>query len=89
MPNWRNPEFDWDDGNVEHIEQRHDVLPEEAEEVFLGRILVERTGDNYQVLGRDGNGRFLSLICIERNSKIRVISARTMTQTERRRYERH
>jgi len=34
MPNWRTPEFDWDDGNTEHIIGRHDVYPDEAEQVF-------------------------------------------------------
>ena len=89
MPNWRSPLFDWDEGNTEHIIARHDVYPEETEQVFYSSPHVRRLGHFYEVLGRDDEGRYLFLVCVVRGDRLRVISARDMTATERRRYERH
>ena len=88
MRDWRNSDFEWDDGNVDHI-LRHDVYPEEAEQVF-DRLYVRRTGNRYTVLGRDGNGRYLTVICEVRShpTRVRVITARRMDATERRSYDR-
>jgi hypothetical protein len=88
MPNWRYPQFDWDDGNVEYIIDRHGVFPEEAEQVFFNRPHIRRVGEVYQIHGRDNRGRYLFLVCIERDHKIRVVSAREQTAKERRVYER-
>lgn len=46
MPNWTAPEFDWDDGNIDHLIDRHDVYPEEAEQVFGNNpyITITRVG---------------------------------------------
>lgn len=88
MPNWRNPRFDWDDGNTSHLEERHDVFPFEAEQVFYNGPIVRRVGSRYLVLGRDDTGRYLLVVCEERRGLVRVITARDMTPAERRRYER-
>jgi len=88
MPNWRLPEFEWDDGNEQHLIGRHSVYPEDAEAVFFNRPFIRRVGDQFEVLGRDDSGRFLFLMCLERQSRIRIFSGRDMTVTERRRYER-
>jgi uncharacterized DUF497 family protein len=88
MPNWSRPEFDWDDGNESHFIKRHDVYPEEAEQVFFNGAYIRRTGAVYAVYGRDDTGRYLFLICILRGSAVRVFSAHTMTRDERRFYER-
>ena len=89
MPNWRFPQFDWDDGNIEHLIQRHNVFPDEVEDVFANRTIVRRVGSSYEVLGRDAGGRYLFLVCVERFGRIRVFSARDMNDSERRRYARN
>ena len=54
--------FDWDDGNAEHI-ARHNVTPEEAEEVLAGKFMARRTrGGYYSALGRTLAGRYLFLV---------------------------
>ena len=87
MPEWSRPEFDWDDANEAHA-LRHDVYPEEAEQVFAGRPLIRRFRDRYRVYGRDDAGRYLFVVCEERGNQIRVITARVMTHAERRLYDR-
>lgn len=82
-------EFDWDDGNVLHIE-RHQYTPEEVEEVFAGDYKVGRTRDKlYIALGETCDGR-LTLVVYRRLSKglIRVVTARDMEDRERRMFRR-
>ena len=88
MPNWRNPQFDWDMGNIDHIIERHGVYPEEAEQAFWNGAKVVRDGPVYRVFGETNAGRRLSMICELRNGRVRVISARDMTSNERSRYDR-
>jgi uncharacterized protein len=62
-------ELVWPEERVEHI-ARHNVLPEEFEEVCFGRSLVRRIkalGKNpaYQVLGQTLEGRYLFCIVIQ------------------------
>ena len=88
MPNWRNPEFNWDMGNIDHIIERHDVYPEEAEQVFHNGAHVRREGEVYHAFGQTNGGRYLHLIFELRRGAVRVFSARDMNQAERRRYAR-
>lgn len=89
MPDWSQPEFEWDDGNVEHIIERHNLEPEEAEQVFYNGAYVRRDGDVYRAYGRTDDGRYLLIICVLRGALVRVISARDMDKDERRFYARH
>lgn len=73
----------------EHLIMRHDVYPEEAEQVFYNGAHIRRAGDEYRVYGRDDAGRYLYLVFVLRGSAIRIFSARTMTREEQRLYERH
>ncbi|MBI4565287.1 MAG: BrnT family toxin [Planctomycetes bacterium] len=68
---------------------RHGVRPDEAEEVFFGRIYVKHAGrGRYLVLGRTGTGRYLFLIVIRwPGGLVRVITARDMIERERRLYQ--
>ena len=88
MPNWSNPELQWDERNIDHIIERHDVQPDEADQVFMGRRQFRRVGDVYYVLGQTFEGRKLFLVCVIRGDKIRVISARPMNDKEKRSYGR-
>jgi uncharacterized DUF497 family protein len=88
VPNWHDPIYDLDDGNIEHLIERHDVYPEEAEEVFRRNPHVVRRGDVYHVYGQTLGGRYLFMVCVLRGPRIRVISARDMTGRDRRHYDR-
>ena len=89
MPDWSQPDFEWDEGNIQHIIDRHDVYPDEVEQVFYSGAYVIRAGDSYRVLGQDDAGRYLVIICKTRGSVVRVITARNITARERRFYERN
>jgi uncharacterized protein len=81
--------FDWDDGNVSHIE-RHQFTPEEVEEVFAGDYKVRRTRQKlYLALGETLDGR-LAFIVFRRLSSgvVRVVTARDMDDRERRLFRR-
>ncbi len=89
MPNWLFPDFEWDDGNVEHLAERHDVNPDEAEQVFYNGTYVRREGAYYRVFGHTDDGRYLLAICILRAGVVRIISARDMTAKEKKWYDRN
>ena len=84
-------EFIWPEERVDHI-ARHQVTPEEFEEVCFGRAFVRRAkaeGENpvYYVLGQTEAGRYLFCAVIQfPDGKGYPITARSMTEKERRRY---
>jgi uncharacterized DUF497 family protein len=71
--------FEWDAANVEHI-ARHDVTPQEAQEVFandpteLGSRFVDGEA-RFQLVGFSNSGRWLCVIITEREENIRVVTA--------------
>lgn len=89
--------FDWDDGNSDK-NLSHGVTDEEIEEVFLidedspaVRYLGANRGEpRYRALGRTDTGRyrFVAFTLRRRGGLllVRPISARPMTQSERRQY---
>lgn len=87
----RISEFDWDDGNVLHLELGHGIEPEEAEEVFAHAPLVRKTKrGHYAVFGRTEAGRLLALVFELRPARVaRVITGWDMNGAERRYYQRH
>ena len=86
-------EIIWPRDRVEHI-ARHSVTPDEVEEVCFGTSLVLRgrtEGRNpvYHVLGQTTSGRHLLCIMIQfPNGRAYPVTARPMTDRERRRYRR-
>ncbi|MCI2437242.1 BrnT family toxin [Candidatus Acetothermia bacterium] len=79
----------WDDENVEHI-ARHRVSPAEVEQVCFAAekvvLRAERAG-RYVILGRTEAGRYLTVVVTTpRQGRVRVITARDMSDRERRRY---
>lgn len=86
---WGIPGFEWDEGNEAHL-ARHGVTPPEAEEIFFGRLYLKRSRrGRYLVLGRSGGGRYLALIVERREGgRVRVVTARDMSERERRLYGR-
>lgn len=88
MPNWSRSEFDWDEANEDHI-LRHAVYPEEVEQAFANNALIRRRGSVYQVYGQDDEGRYLFIVCVRRDDRVRVVTAPPMARKEQRFYERH
>ncbi len=88
--------FDWDDGNSRKSAEKHTVSQAEAEQVFADpRLLMSedfkhsQNEARYQVLGRTLDGRLLHVTFTLRQNqtRIRVISARSMNRKERGYYE--
>lgn len=73
-------DFDWDDGNTEHILYDHDVTQDEAMEVFynnpvpLYRHKVDREW-RQRIVGNTHTQRILTVVFILRERKIRVVTA--------------
>lgn len=71
--------FDWDGANIGHI-AKHDVTPEEAEEVMLGDPLdiefnVVDGEERWTYIGETNDGRILWLAITLRGDRMRVITA--------------
>ncbi|MBD3823352.1 MAG: BrnT family toxin [Epsilonproteobacteria bacterium] len=87
--------FDWDNGNILKNEIKHGLKWQIIEEVFFNDplILLEDTlhSSNEEcrcaALGFTNEKRLISVIFTKRSHKIRVISARPMSQKERSFYE--
>lgn len=85
--------FEWDEGNSNKNWHLHNVTNGECEEVFFNLPLIiasdKSHSDNelrFFALGRTETNRWLFLAFTVRNKLIRVISARDMTKSERRKY---
>jgi uncharacterized protein len=88
--------FEWDEGNSRKSVAKHGVDQSEAEQVFLNEplLVLQDVGHSERelrlhALGRTDNRRLLHVTFTLRSdgTLIRVISARTMSRKERRRYE--
>lgn len=86
--------FDWDTGNREKNWLKHQVGTGECEEVFFNLPLLlmddpvhSQAESRYYVLGQTNAGRPLFVVFTVRSNKIRVVSARDMSQKERNAYE--
>ena len=88
--------FDWDEANTHKNWERHEVTPEEAEDVFFrepfvvrGDVRHSKTEKRYYALGQTGAARRLFVVFTIRRKLIRVISARDMSRNEKEIYARH
>jgi uncharacterized protein len=88
--------FEWDDGNRRKSEDKHDVSPGEAENIFFNDPLIIAEDDKhsgseqrFNALGRTIENRLLHVTFTLRKNEtlIRVISARDMNRKERKVYE--
>jgi uncharacterized DUF497 family protein len=81
--------FDWDEANTQHI-SRHQVEAAEVEEAFASRHLLLRSREGRMVLlGRSAAGRYLSIAFVIQDGVVRVITARSMSDAERKRFRRN
>jgi uncharacterized DUF497 family protein len=81
----------WDEHTAEHI-SRHAVSPEEVEEVLFNdsespRIMRGKE-HRYLAYGKTNAGRFLLVALIIADRKTRIITARDMTDREKKFYRR-
>jgi uncharacterized DUF497 family protein len=86
-------EFVWPQERIDHI-ARHDVTPEEVEDVCFGDPLIQRAkseGENpvYYMLGQSTSGRYLFCVVIAfPDGTGYPVTARPMTNKEKRLYRR-
>lgn len=88
--------FDWDDGNARKSAEKHDVSQAEAEQVFFNDPLLllldekhSHKETRYHAYGKTNDGRKLHIAFTlrERETMIRVISARNMHRKGRMTYD--
>ena len=86
----RIAEFEWDEGNSQHIVLGHGIEPAEAEEVFAQNPLFRKTKrGHYAAMGPTFDGRYLGLIFeIKEKGIARLITGWDMSDSERRYYSR-
>lgn len=86
-------EFEWDVEKALQNVQKHGIRFEEAAEVFFDPFYIEQdASQNYEerdvIVGYSMSQRLLFVVYTERvGSRIRIISARVATSTERKLYE--
>lgn len=80
--------FWWDENNIEHI-ANHGVEPYEAEEVIDDDPFITKSGkDRYVAYGQTNAGRYLLVVFARKpKQRLRVITARDMTDAEKRRFK--
>ncbi len=88
--------FDWDAGNARKSVDKHDVSQAEAEQVLFNEPLLtvpdakhSANEQRIHALGRTDDGRLLHITFTlrDKDTKIRVISARDMSRKERSYYD--
>lgn len=85
----------WLDSIVDKISNKHGVSQEEVRQILQGRAMFRfvengyRQGEDvYAALGQTKIGRYLVVFFIHKSDqRILILTARDMTLTERRRYE--
>ena len=84
-------EISWDQETVDHISD-HLVSPEEVEEVLFNDVdtpLVMRGKEGeYLAYGKTHGGRLLFIVWASKYRKTKIITARDMTEKEKRFYRR-
>jgi len=84
----------WIDKFVDKIIRKHNVYPEEVEDMFSKSPLIRKLEggnvkgeDLYIAFGRTSVGRYLSVLFVRKKDKSAlIISARDMTKRERKTY---
>ncbi len=89
MP-WRVEGFIWLDWVIEKLIEKHGVDPQEVEEAFFNAPYKVRKASSgkYLLYGKSDGGRYLFVVFTWDGHRVRIISARDMTLSERRYYER-
>jgi uncharacterized DUF497 family protein len=81
----------WDQETVDHISS-HLVSPEEVEEVLFNDVdaplMMRGKEDKHLAYGKTHGGRLLFIVWASKYKKTKIITAREMTEKERRFYRR-
>jgi uncharacterized DUF497 family protein len=81
----------WDQETVDHI-YNHSVSPEKVEEVLFNDVdpplLMRGKEGKYIAYGKTHGGRLLFVVWASKYKKTKIITARDMTQREKRFYKR-
>ena len=81
----------WDQETVDHI-SNHLVSPEEVEEVLFNDgdppLVMRGRGGKYLAYGKTDGGRLLFVVWASKYRKTKIVTARDMTQKEKRFYKR-
>ncbi len=85
-------EFEWNENKAESNFEKHRVTFEEAAEVFFDPFyqMGDASANNEQrdfIIGYSLAQRLLLVVHVQRNQRIRIISARIATRVEQRLYE--
>jgi uncharacterized DUF497 family protein len=86
--------FIWLEDIVEKIEIKHDVSPEEVEEIFSNKPKIKRMNrgnyrgeDVYRALGQTEEGRYLVVFFIHKmTNEALILSSRDMDKKEKKQY---
>ena len=86
----RISDFEWDEGNVFHLEFGHGITPEEVEQVFVHKPLFRRTKKkHYAAFGSTAAGRYLTVVFeLKLKGVVRVITGWDMKRSEIQYYKR-
>lgn len=87
-------EFEWDSEKAVENEQKHGVSFDEAATAFGDPLSLTISDpdhsdeeERFVLPGESYSGRLIAVVHTERQERIRIISARLATRTERRTYE--
>lgn len=88
--------FEWDETKAAMNLAKHGIAFDEAKTVFNDPLQVDfydkhhsKDESRYIIIGKSALGRLLLVSYTERNTKIRLISARKTTSSEYKNYERN
>jgi hypothetical protein len=84
-------DFEWNDGNVLHLELGHGITAEEAEEIFTGSPLFRKTKKgHYVAMGPSLDGRYLTVVFeMKKEGIARIITGWDMDKVEIRYWRTH
>lgn len=79
----------WDPKTREKIAKKHHLSRQEVEELFARDYHIRRFGQLYHAYGQSAAGRYLFVVFLPLGrGRAQVVTAREMTQKERRLYRR-
>ena len=90
----QDPEFEWDDDKASSNLKKHKVSFDEGATAFNDPLVANipdpdhsENEDRFIVIGTSARGNLLVVVFTVRNERIRIISCRKATKTERKIYE--
>ncbi|MBI4059115.1 BrnT family toxin [Candidatus Microgenomates bacterium] len=82
--------FEWDKGNLDKSYQKHNITPNETEEIFLDEnvkieedIKHQEQEQRFIAIGKTTENKILFVVFTVRSNQVRVISGRLANKKER------